>query len=80
MKKLNIELTEVNIQDFYGINNKNLEYIVNQFSKLKIVARGRSITAVGTDEDLNKFEIITLILFISLLFLLMLYNYKYTPV
>ena len=80
MKKLNIELTEVNIQDFYGINNKNLEYIVNQFSKLKIVARGRSITAVGTDEDLNKLKIITLILFISLLFLLMLYNYKYTPV
>ena len=57
MKKLNIELTEVNIQDFYGINNKNLEYIVNQFPKLKIVARGRNITAVGTDEDLNRFEI-----------------------
>lgn len=56
MNKISIELAEINIQDFYGIQNKNLEYIVQQFPKLKIVARGRKITAVGPDDELVNFE------------------------
>ncbi|MGV4460252.1 PhoH family protein [Ornithobacterium rhinotracheale] len=56
MNKISIELAEINVQDFYGIQNKNLEYIVQQFPKLKIVARGRKITAVGPDDELVNFE------------------------
>ena len=51
-----IELNDINVQDFYGIQNKNLEFITSQFPKLKIVARGRNITAKGNQEELKKFE------------------------
>lgn len=51
-----IELKDINIQDFYGIQNKNLEFITSHFPKLKIVARGRNITAKGNQDELNRFE------------------------
>lgn len=51
-----IELNDINVQDFYGIQNKNLEFITSQFPKLKIVARGRNITAKGNQVELKKFE------------------------
>ncbi|MRI63554.1 PhoH family protein [Ornithobacterium rhinotracheale] len=56
MNKISIELAEINVQDFYGIQNKNLEYIIQQFPKLKIVARGRKVSAIGPDDELVKFE------------------------
>ncbi|MDO5655320.1 MAG: PhoH family protein [Flavobacteriaceae bacterium] len=51
-----IELKEINVQDFYGENNKNLDNITAQFPKLKITARGRYLSAKGNEEDLNLFE------------------------
>lgn len=56
MNKISIELKEIDIQDFYGDKNKNLEFIINQFPKLKIIARGREITAMGEDKELKLFE------------------------
>lgn len=51
-----IELKDINIQDFYGSQNKNLEYITSHFPKLKIVARGRNVAAVGSTEELDVFQ------------------------
>lgn len=51
-----IELKDINVQDFYGIQNKNLDYITSQFPKLKIVARGRILAAVGSEVELNEFQ------------------------
>ncbi len=56
MHKISIELKEVNVQDFYGANNKNLDFLKQAFPKLKIVARGRTITAEGNEELLKAFE------------------------
>ena len=51
-----IELKEINVQDFYGNQNKNLDFITSHFPKLKIVARGRYISAMGNETELNGFE------------------------
>lgn len=51
-----IELKEINVQEFYGTQNKNLDFITSQFPKLKIVARGRFISAMGNEDELNLFE------------------------
>ena len=51
-----IELKEINVQDFYGDANKNMDYIKAQFPKLKIVARGRYLSAMGSEDDLNFFQ------------------------
>lgn len=51
-----IELKEINVQDFYGDHNKNLDFITSQFPKLKIVARGRFLSAMGNEDELNHFE------------------------
>lgn len=51
-----IELKEINVQEFYGTQNKNLDFITSQFPKLKIVARGRFISAIGNEDELNLFE------------------------
>ena len=39
-----------------GVNNRNLKIIKNYFPKLKIVARGREITAVGPEDELERFD------------------------
>lgn len=51
-----IELKEINVQDFYGDSNKNLDYITAHFPKLKIVARGRYLSALGSESELNEFQ------------------------
>lgn len=51
-----IELKEINVQEFYGDHNKNLDFITSQFPKLKIVARGRYLSAMGNEAELNQFE------------------------
>jgi len=51
-----IELTEINVSDFYGVNDINLEIIKKHFPKLKIVARGARIKVFGEIEVLDEFE------------------------
>ncbi len=41
--------------DIYGVNNTKLERLKNYFSKLKIVARGNEIKAIGEELELEKF-------------------------
>ena len=54
MTELNLELVDVNIQEFYGPNNQNFKALKSHFPKLKIVGRGRNISAVGNEELLQE--------------------------
>ncbi len=56
MTELNLELADVSIQDFYGANNENLKLLKTHFPKLKIVGRGKQISAVGNEELLKEFS------------------------
>jgi phosphate starvation-inducible PhoH-like protein len=39
-----------------GVNNRNLKIIKSHFPKLKIVARGREVNAVGPQDELDRFD------------------------
>lgn len=56
MSELNLRLDAINPVEFYGINNSNLNLIEKFFPKLKIIARGELIKAIGDDEELRQFE------------------------
>lgn len=42
--------------DIYGVNDAHLNLIKKQFPRLKIIARGELIKAIGEEEELNNFE------------------------
>ncbi|MGV3546097.1 MAG: phosphate starvation-inducible protein PhoH, partial [Pedobacter sp.] len=52
--KLILETTD-QIQ-FWGANNEHYELIKAAFPKLKIVARGNEVKALGDEAELKKFE------------------------
>ena len=56
MTELNLELADVNIQEFYGANNENFKLLKTRFPKLKIVGRGKQISVVGNENLLNEFS------------------------
>lgn len=56
MTELNLDLADINVQDFYGANNKNFELLQSHFSKLKIIGRGKNISVIGNEENLLDFS------------------------
>ena len=57
MNEISIQLTEVNPTIFYGgSKSKNIVILKRYFPKIKIVARGETITAYGDEEILEEFE------------------------
>ncbi len=56
MNERTITLTSVNPVDIYGVNDRNLNLIKAYFPKLKIIARGDVVKAIGSDDDLEEFE------------------------
>lgn len=56
LTEINIELAEINAQDFYGANNEHLKRIKEYYPKLKIVARGRELTVFGNEDVLKIFD------------------------
>lgn len=56
MTELNLELADVNIQEFYGANNVNFKHLKTRFPKLKIIGRGKNISAVGNEQYLLEFS------------------------
>lgn len=50
-----LDLGGQNPLNLYGVNNDNLRYIREYFSKLKIVARGNVLRAIGNEKELAKF-------------------------
>ena len=56
MIEKHIVLEEIDPALFYGVNNANLQMIKALFPKLRIMARGNVIRAMGDDEVLGTFE------------------------
>jgi len=56
LTELNLELADVSIQDFYGANNENFKLLKTRFPKLKIVGRGKQVSAIGNEELLKEFS------------------------
>ncbi|MEA1885657.1 MAG: PhoH family protein [Bacteroidota bacterium] len=52
-----IELEDIDPKIFFGTNNLLIDSIRNYFPKLKIIARGNEIKAIGEEEEVDKFEI-----------------------
>ncbi len=51
-----IEIEGINLAEFYGINNVYLNQIKSYFPKLKVIARGNTLTLIGDDEVMEFFE------------------------
>ena len=56
MNELILELEQIAPNDFFGPENKNIKLINGYFPKLKIIARGNKITALGDDQILDEFD------------------------
>ncbi len=51
-----ISISSYSPLDIYGVNDKNLDLIKSHFPKLKIIARGEIIKAIGNNAELDEFE------------------------
>ena len=51
-----INLENVDLLEFYGINNCKFNKIESSFSKIKIVARGNELKITGEEQEINIFE------------------------
>lgn len=56
MVEKTIEISEVNPVELFGVNDKKLKLIKEQFPKLKLVSRGGTIKAIGSESDISTFE------------------------
>ena len=53
MSELKIEINEIDLANLFGVNNSHFEAIKLKFPKLKLIARGNQIKAVGSDDELK---------------------------
>ena len=56
MSEIAIEIGDINPMDLYGVNESKLSVIKDYFPKLKIVARGNIIKAIGAKVEVENFE------------------------
>ncbi|MGI4751349.1 MAG: hypothetical protein ACRYFB_12015, partial [Janthinobacterium lividum] len=56
MNELNLTIDAVNPAVLWGPNNDHFEVIKKQFPKLKIVARGSDVKALGDEAEIKNFE------------------------
>ncbi len=56
MNEIIVELTEIEPKEFFGAQNTNIALLKKYFPKLKIVARGNKIKALGDEEQLEEFD------------------------
>tara|TARA_B100000497_G_scaffold126864_1_gene166943 strand:- start:898 stop:1851 length:954 start_codon:yes stop_codon:yes gene_type:complete len=56
LNELIIELTDITPKEFFGTHDNNIELIKTYFPKIKIIARGTKIIAIGDGELLVEFE------------------------
>lgn len=56
MNELIIELTDINAQDFFSLENETVSLLKKYYPKLKIVARGNKLKAYGDEEELEAFD------------------------
>ncbi|GIV32900.1 MAG: phosphate starvation protein PhoH [Chitinophagales bacterium] len=51
-----ISLEDINLLEFFGINNSNLNLLKKAFPKLRIVSRGNKIKVNGAEEEIENFH------------------------
>jgi len=51
-----IELENINLVDFFGVNDSKIEQIKKYFPRLKIIARGNKIKVIGEELEIEIFE------------------------
>jgi phosphate starvation-inducible PhoH-like protein len=56
LNEIIIELENVSPKEFFGTQNDNIKLLKKYYPKLKIVARGNTIKALGDEDMLNEFE------------------------
>lgn len=56
LREKSFQINEVNPVLLFGVNNTKLSIIKKYFPKLKIVARGNEVKAMGEDEEIERFE------------------------
>ncbi len=56
MAEKKIELYEIDPVDIFGVNDKLLNRLANYYPKLKVVARGNTISLKGSNKDITSFE------------------------
>ncbi|MBO7197245.1 MAG: PhoH family protein [Tidjanibacter sp.] len=56
MAEKSISIDGIELLDFYGVANSNFNRICDLFPKLKLVARGNAIKAIGSDQEIEKLE------------------------
>ena len=56
MEKL-FSLDDIDYQHFWGANNHTLEFVRLLFPKVKLIARGEMLKVIGSDDDLEVFEL-----------------------
>jgi phosphate starvation-inducible protein PhoH and related proteins len=56
MNERSISISSFNPLEIYGVKDKNLDLIKSHFPKLKIIARGDMVKALGMTDDLTEFE------------------------
>jgi len=57
LNEIIIELEEITPKEFFGTANEHIKLIKKYFPKLKIVARGNKIKALGDEELLEEFDL-----------------------
>lgn len=56
MSEINIDISEVNPMDLYGVNENKLIAIKKYFPRIKVVARGTILKAIGDEKELDNFN------------------------
>jgi len=56
LSEINIDISEVNPMDLYGVNENKLFAIKKYFPRIKVVARGTILKAIGDEKELSIFN------------------------
>jgi phosphate starvation-inducible PhoH-like protein len=56
LSEINIDISEVNPMDLYGVNENKLIAIKKYFPRIKVVARGTILKAIGDEKELSIFN------------------------
>jgi len=56
LSEINIDISEVNPMDLYGVNENKLIAIKKYFPRIKVVARGTILKALGDEKELSIFN------------------------
>ncbi|MCK9163849.1 MAG: PhoH family protein [Bacteroidales bacterium] len=56
MKEKTFELDDISLVDFFGVNEKNLNFLSILFPNVKLIQRGNILKVIGKEKDLEEFE------------------------